>query len=125
MCCDTRPSFFSVHIISQRWQPEQRARSVTIIFVGVVRISTRPEAIDLDVTPHDASTPPTASPATPQPAMASTVRRVKVFCLGSPSGAGAAAAGAASGPFALASRSSEVFWFRLESDIAWCSPSFR
>ena len=40
------PSFFRVHIISQRWQPEQRARSVTIIFVGVVRSSMRPEAMD-------------------------------------------------------------------------------
>ncbi len=46
----------------------------------------RPEAIEADVTPHDASTPPTARPATPQPAMASTVRRVNVFVLGSPSG---------------------------------------
>ena len=86
MCWHTRPSFFSVHIISHRWQPEQRARSVTIIFVGVVRISMRPEAIEADVTPHDASTPPTTRPATPQPAIASTVRRVKVFCLGSSSG---------------------------------------
>ena len=33
-------------IISQRWQPEQRARPVTIIFVGVVRSSMRPEAME-------------------------------------------------------------------------------
>jgi hypothetical protein len=69
-----------VHIISQRWQPEQRARSVTIIFAGVVRSSMRPEAMDWVVTPHDASTPPTTRPATPQPVMASTVRRVKKGC---------------------------------------------
>ncbi len=43
---------FSVHIISQRWQPEQRARSVTMSLVGVVRISMRPEAMERSVTPR-------------------------------------------------------------------------
>ena len=40
--------------------------AVTIIFAGVVRSSMRPEAMDWVVTPHDASTPPTTRPATPQ-----------------------------------------------------------
>ena len=79
MCWHTRPSFFSVHIISQRWQPEQRARSVTIILVGVVRSSMRPDAMDSWVTPQLANAPPTTKPATPQPAMASTSRRVMLF----------------------------------------------
>ena len=50
---------------------------MTIIFVGVVRSSMRPEAMEAVVTPQEASTPPTTRPATPQPVMASTVRRVK------------------------------------------------
>ena len=82
MCWHTRPSFFSVHIISQRWQPEHCARSVTIILVGVVRSSMRPDAMDSWVTPQLASTPPTTKPATPQPAMASTSRRVMFFLTG-------------------------------------------
>ena len=41
----------------------------------------RPDAIDWLVTPHDASTPPTTRPATPQPAIASTWRRV-IACFG-------------------------------------------
>lgn len=53
MDCWVAPSFFRVHIISQRWQPEQRARSVTIIFVGVVRSSMRPEAMEAVVTPQE------------------------------------------------------------------------
>ena len=95
MCWHTRPSFFSVHIISQRWQPEQRARSVTIILVGVVRMSMRPEAMERSVTPHEASTPPTINPATPQPAMASTWRRVIVRCFPGACPADSARAGSA------------------------------
>ena len=87
MDCWVAPSFFRVHIISQRWQPEQRAQSVTIIFVGVVRSSMRPEAMEAVVTPQEASTPPTTRPATPQPVMASTVRRVKKGCFFSEAGA--------------------------------------
>ena len=61
------------HIISQRWQPEQRARSVTIILVEVVRSTMRARCDGLLVTPQLASAPPATKPANRCQAMASTV----------------------------------------------------